>query len=761
MRKSLHLLVIMSLLVFTANARQVEVSGPDVFSDMYSASMDGDTLVLHSGTYSTSFALPAAKAVTIFAPDTVEAIFTNSITGSGEGNVEGGSLSLEGLIIDNTTSYYVNHSAPGNMELLSWKNCEIKNIARCFLYFNQADSVLTKTSVNNLVLDNCYIHDCNTGNWNMMWTKAPIYNITMTECTFTKNDGVESFYCPRNTYEGESHHFTFKNNTVYQASRDNSRYICNVGSYFTGEESTFDFEDNIIICPESAVAGGLVNASMGMLTSKNNLVVGYSGYNISTILGEEHENEYTLDTLGIAGIGAIWPDPANANFTIYSGISPLATASTTGSVIGASKWLKEAGTLYTLTIGLAADVDSLAGTISGPSGQMESGAEVTLTAAKNYGFRFVKWVDENGTTLSEEASYTFTVDADKKVYAVFDTIPMYKLNLTLEGEGEVVISETGKDGGYEYYEEGTTITLTAKTNPVVDFIFWDYNDANNVKTITFTNADVDVLAVFNTQSFVCGWDFNTVRNTASQSREADWVGQLVDTTDIPVLGMYYTYAGTDPFSGWWNRTEADRPAATFWKYYSTDGTTGDGSRMTGYSYYWQTRISTKGYKDISVKYSLKYSYYGYDQWKLQYSYNNISWETAQTVNISTSWQDFCDTIENTSDKETLYLRITSDSESATHNDIKDVDGTYITDIFVIADALVALDAPQADAPVAVVKSGILNVSKISENAQAGLYSIDGRLVRHENVSSEFSWNVSDLKGVYILKINDYITKVVF
>ncbi len=759
MKKSLLFTVLMSLLVFTANARIVEVSGPDVFDATYAGAMDGDTLQVLSGTYSTDIPLPAGKAVTIFAADTTEAIFTGRLTGSADGNVEGGSLSLEGLVIDRGNAYYVDHSAPGNMVLLSWKNCEIKNIYRCFMYFNHSADALANSSVETVRLENCYVHDCNTQNWNMMWTVAPILNIEMTESTFTMNDGVESFYCPRNTYEGLSHNFTFTHNTVYQAARDNGRAICNIGNYFTGEESVFTFENNIIVCPEGKVAGKLVNANMGIINSKNNLIVGYEGYNVSIILGEDIA-DLTMEGLGIASVGAIWPDAANANFTVYQGISPLATAATDGGVIGDSEWLKEAGNMFTLTHALAEGVDALAGTISGPTGMLEENAEVTLTANRNYGFKFVKWVDENGATLSEDATYTFTMTSDKKVYAVFDALPMYKLNLIMEGEGEVVISEPGKDGGYELYEEGAEITLTAKTNPVVDFIFWDYEDATNVKNITFTS-DVTVTAVFSTKSFICGWDFDLTRgNNASQNRPADWVGQLVDTADVPALNMYYTKVGNDPHAGWWNRTEADRPSATFWKWFTEDGSA-NGDRIEGEAFYYQTRISTKGYKDISVKYSLKTMYYGYDVWKLMYSYNGLSWETAGSVNLTGSWQDFCDTIPNTSDKETLYLRLTPDTESTTHGNIVDVDGTHITDIFVLAETMVALDDVQAQNIKAAVKGGILNVTNVRENAQASLFSIDGSLVRSEKVSGEFNWNVSALKGVYMLRVDDEVTKVVF
>ena len=58
------------------------------------------------------------------------------------------------------------------------------------------------------------------------------------------------------------------------------------------------------------------------------------------------------------------------------------------------------------------------GTASG-GGTYQQGTSVTVTAAPGEGYNFVKWT-ENGQTVSESTSYTFTVTGDRTLTAVFE-----------------------------------------------------------------------------------------------------------------------------------------------------------------------------------------------------------------------------------------------------------------------------------------------------------------------------------------------------
>jgi len=119
------------------------------------------------------------------------------------------------------------------------------------------------------------------------------------------------------------------------------------------------------------------------------------------------------------------------------------------------------------------------GTIEG-TGIYTHGATATLTATPNTGYTFVSW-NENGLVLTTDATYSFTVTADRELEAVFSAIS-YNITATAFPEvgGEISI-----EGEYTY---GATMTLTATANTGFTFINWT-EDGNVVSTdaqYTFT-----------------------------------------------------------------------------------------------------------------------------------------------------------------------------------------------------------------------------------------------------------------------------------
>ena len=69
------------------------------------------------------------------------------------------------------------------------------------------------------------------------------------------------------------------------------------------------------------------------------------------------------------------------------------------------------------------------GTVSGDTHLINSGTTVTLTAAANKGHQFDRWENGSGATLSTSATYSFTINEDCAVYAVFSKLPNYQDDL--------------------------------------------------------------------------------------------------------------------------------------------------------------------------------------------------------------------------------------------------------------------------------------------------------------------------------------------
>jgi hypothetical protein len=337
----------------------------------------------------------------------------------------------------------------------------------------------------------------------------------------------------------------------------------------------------------------------------------------------------------------------------------------------------------------------------------------------------------------------------------------------LGGKGEYSVSATGKDGGYDYYEAGTELTITALESPIFTFLAWYTNpetgegyEAANPLTIKM-DKDITKYLEFATESYVCGWNFK--KATTTNSVPATYLGDYVE--EAPIITMYYTYEdrinGHNPFSGWWASKDGEN-SVTAWKYYTYSGSQTSATeppRLLGEAYYLETVLNTTHYKDVTLTFGIKSSYYGYDACLVQVKYKEESnWETVATHTISSSYATYRDTIKNTGGKATLYIRIIQDVTATVHGDIKDVDGTSYKDIFILAqpnpagiDQLI-----QPLSKVYVTEEGIH--IEVNGKQPIQLYTIDGRLVEKKMATESLTIPLTR-KGLYLLKTGDQVTKI--
>ena len=147
---------------------------------------------------------------------------------------------------------------------------------------------------------------------------------------------------------------------------------------------------------------------------------------------------------------------------------------------------------YTVTA-LASPTD--AGRVSG-GGTYEDGEKATLTANANAGYSFVKWVDEEGKLLSDEATHELTVTENVKVFAIFEKIVVPSYTVTVSASPE----EGGSVSGGGSYEEDTSVTVTATANDGYTFKVWvneNGDPVSNEAEYTFTvTENCELVAVF-------------------------------------------------------------------------------------------------------------------------------------------------------------------------------------------------------------------------------------------------------------------------
>lgn len=133
-------------------------------------------------------------------------------------------------------------------------------------------------------------------------------------------------------------------------------------------------------------------------------------------------------------------------------------------------------TNYTIT---ATASPSNAGTITG-AGSYASGSTCTLRATPNSGYTFANWL-ENSTSVSTNATYSFTVTGNRNLVAVFDVAPT---NYTITATANPSNGGTVSGGGT--YASGSTCTLRATPNSGYTFVNWTKNGTQVSTNATYS-----------------------------------------------------------------------------------------------------------------------------------------------------------------------------------------------------------------------------------------------------------------------------------
>ena len=138
---------------------------------------------------------------------------------------------------------------------------------------------------------------------------------------------------------------------------------------------------------------------------------------------------------------------------------------------------------------------------------VEKGTKITLTAVEYYGYKFLGWYfynDEQAETLiSENATYTFTVNRELYVFAKFAQKEMYNFIAYSAPYNGGNVTENGKKvefGNGRMVEKGTKITLTAEANEGFTFVGWYKSD--NDQTEELISADATYTFTVNERTYV-------------------------------------------------------------------------------------------------------------------------------------------------------------------------------------------------------------------------------------------------------------------
>ena len=174
------------------------------------------------------------------------------------------------------------------------------------------------------------------------------------------------------------------------------------------------------------------------------------------------------------------------------------------------------------------------GSVSG-GGTYEIGTQCTVTAVANAGYTFVNWT-ENGSQVSSDAQYTFTVSTGRSLVATF-TRQAYVITAQVDPEDSGTVTGAG---GYNYGEE---CTLTATANTGYDFVKWTKGNTtvSTDPAYTFTvTTTATYVAHFQIKSYTVSVSANPTNGGTVTGGGTINYGQSCTVHAVPTEGYAFT-----------------------------------------------------------------------------------------------------------------------------------------------------------------------------------------------------------------------------
>lgn len=376
-----------------------------------------------------------------------------------------------------------------------------------------------------------------------------------------------------------------------------------------------------------------------------------------------------------------------------------------------------------------------AGTVKvSPAGTVfDAETSITVTATKNFGYKFVNWTDANNQVVSTDEAYTFSISANTALKANFEKINTYALDYKVEGGAkDYMVSATPAPtivNGKNMYEEGTEVTLTASSNDILTFTNWNDGETGAERKIKM-NADQSFTAAYSAKDFIAGWDFY---KSAREGRTADFAAEDNDVDQLILRdadGNTYTWLDKSNSAGGYE----GKNAAVNWTTVST--------KPLGETY-WQTKVNATAFTDIKVKSSMLYNYNAYETYNVEYSLNGTDWTKVGAIKMpgAKAWTDGEFTLpSDANNKAEVYIRWIADKTSSIKGATGDNDGISITNIYITGTAQLVNDGKAPVLVNTVPAEGATNASangkivltfdekvKLTDNAAAtlGTQKIEG------------------------------------
>ena len=369
-----------------------------------------------------------------------------------------------------------------------------------------------------------------------------------------------------------------------------------------------------------------------------------------------------------------------------------------------------------------------AGTVKvSPAGTVfDAETPITVTATKNFGYKFVNWTDANNKVVSTDEEYTFSISANTALKANFEKINTYALDYKVEGGAKdymVTLSPAPEMvDGKKMYEEGTEVTLTATGNDIIDFNNWS-NGETTAEIKTTMNEDQAFTATFSSKDYIVAWDFY---QEGKEGRTADFAAADNDAVQLVLRdaeGNSYGWLDKSNTAGGYE----GKNAAVNW----TKTTT----KALGETY-WQTKFNATAFTDIKVKSSMLYNYNAYETYNVEYSLDGEKWTKVGAITMpgAKAWTagEFA-LPAKANNQAAVFVRWIADKTSSVKGTTGTNDGIALAQIYITGTAKLFDDGTAPVLQSQVPAAGATNASangkivltfdekvKLTENAKATL-----------------------------------------
>lgn len=313
---------------------------PDDFLEKYNEAEDGSKFIMADGVYNVGAVAVKNHSYTFVPDENAHPVFSGNFY-SESAEVFYGSFIFDGVDFDlsENTNAFLTFSNGASLASLEVKNAKIEGLKQSFL---RTSGTEIEAPISKINFENCVIDGRLAESQSFIQTEGRVVQaIDVTQSTvFGLVNGQSLITLQNSSTADQVMEINFQNNTLYNIGTETSEGIINIGNVYS-QDSSFSFQDNIVL-DERGFETPIVwvhfsdENTAGTLTLTNNLVVDITAFSGASNMTVTETNALTLEGLGLISVG--FPNPSVGNFEFTSS-SPLATASSSGGVLGDPRWL--------------------------------------------------------------------------------------------------------------------------------------------------------------------------------------------------------------------------------------------------------------------------------------------------------------------------------------------------------------------------------------------------------------------------------------